>query len=126
MDNKSNKIEISGINAESGLDICDGDVDIYIQSLRLYVSNMPAVLEKLRGVSEKTLRDYLINVHGLKGMSEYIGAEEIRKTAKQLEAMSKEGDLAGVLAVNDSFIKSTENLICGIQDWLNKYGSREN
>ena len=111
-------IEIQGIDAKSGLDLC-GDEEIYLKSLHLYVSSIPATLEKIRSVSAETLQSYAISVHGLKGMSEYIGAEETRKTAKELETMSKNGDLAGVLAMNDAFIKQTQNLVNNIQSWLN-------
>jgi HPt (histidine-containing phosphotransfer) domain-containing protein len=111
-------IEIPGIDANSGLELCDGDMGIYLNSLRLYVSSIPASLEKMRGVSEKTLKDYSITVHSVKSMSEYVGAEEIRKTAKQLEALSKDGDLKGVLAKNEAFIKFAESIVGNIRNWL--------
>ena len=111
-------IKIPGIDANSGLELCDGDMGIYLNSLRLYVSSIPASLEKMRGVSEKTLKDYSITVHSVKSMSEYVGAEEIRKTAKQLEALSKDGDLNGVLAKNEAFIKFAESIVGNIRNWL--------
>ena len=113
-------IEIPGLNTNSGLELCDGNMDIYLRSLNLYISNIPATLEKMRNVTEETLRDYAVNVHGIKGSSEYIGAEEARKTAKELEMMAKGGDLAGVQARNDAFIKYVENIISGIKSWLEK------
>ena len=114
-------IEIPGVDAYSGLKICEGNLDFYLRILRLYVSNMPAVLEKIRNVSKETLRDYTINVHSLKSNSEYIGAEEARKTAKLLEETAKGGDLAGVQAQNEAFIKYVENLIDDIRSWLEKH-----
>jgi HPt (histidine-containing phosphotransfer) domain-containing protein len=114
-------VEIPGLNADSGLELCDGNLKIYLSALRLYISNIPATLEKVRNVSEKTLRDYTISVHGIKSTSEIIGAEEVRKTAKELEAMGKAGDLTGIQARNDAFIKNTENLVAGIKSWLEKY-----
>ena len=113
-------IKILGINAESGLELCDGSEEIYLRSLRLYVSNMPSYLDKIKSVSKETLHDYSINVHGVKSISEYVGAEEINKAAKQLELMSKSGDLAGVLAVNETFIQSAWNLVEKVRDWLGK------
>jgi len=111
-------IEIPGLNAASGLELCDGDVNIYLHSLRLYVSSIPATLEKMRSVSKESLQDYSISAHGVKGMSEYIGAEEARKTAKQLEAMAKDGDWPGVLARNEAFIKYAQGLVDGVRNWL--------
>jgi len=111
-------IQIQGVNSSSGLDLCDGDEKIYLSSLRLYVSNIPGTLGKIRNVSEKTLKDYTVSVHGIKGMSDYIGAIEARDTAKKLEEMAKNGDLAGVLAQNEQFISNIENIISNIKKWL--------
>jgi len=113
-------IKISGLNAKSGLELCDGSEEIYLRSLRLFVSNMPAYLEKIKNVSKDTLHDYSISVHGVKSISEYIGAEEMKKTAKQLELMAKNGDLAGVLAANEAFLKNARDLVDKIRDWLQK------
>jgi HPt (histidine-containing phosphotransfer) domain-containing protein len=113
-------IEIPEINAASGLDLCDGNMTIYTNALRLYISSIPANLEKMRGVSRETLADYAITAHSVKSMSEYIGAEEARKTAKQLEALAKSGDLAGVLAQNETFIQYTQNIVDGVHAWLEK------
>jgi HPt (histidine-containing phosphotransfer) domain-containing protein len=113
-------IEIPGLNVKMGLELCDDDMDMYVHSLRLYISNMPSALANMRNVSEKTLHDYSISAHGVKSISEYVGAEEVIKTAKQLEAMSKDGNLAAVLAENDAFIKYAENLVNNIRTWLEK------
>ncbi|MCL2480344.1 MAG: Hpt domain-containing protein [Spirochaetaceae bacterium] len=113
-------IEIPGVDADSGLKFCEGDVNIYMRFLRLYVSSMSTALEKIRSVSEETLRDYAASIHGIKGISETIGAEEARKTAKQLEIMAKSNDLAGVLAQNKTFITYAENLVANIRSWLEK------
>ena len=113
-------MEIPGLDTDSGLELCDNDMNVYLNSLRLYVSNIPASLQKMRGVSQETLKAYSIAIHGVKSMSQYIGAEEARKTAKQLETFARNGDLAGIQAQNEDFIKYAQNLIEGIQSWLEK------
>ena len=115
-------IKIPGLDVNSGLELCGGNMEIYLNSLLLYVSGIPADLEKMRNVSKETLGDFYITAHSVKGMCQYIGAEEARKTAKQLEAMAKEGDLAGVLAHNEIFIKYVENIVDGVRSWLEKNG----
>jgi len=117
------EINIPGLDTKSGIELCDGSIETYIYSLRLYVSNVPASLEKMRNVSEETLRDYAISAHGVKSVSQYIGAQEAIKTAKELEALAKSGDLAGVLARNDAFIKYANNLLDSIKSWLEKNDS---
>ena len=112
------KIDIPGIDAEKGLDLYDDDLDIYLTVLRSYASNTPEVLDRLRQVSAETLKDYAANVHGVKGTSAKIGAEETRMTALKLESLAKAGDLQGVLAHNDAFLKEADALIVNIQNWL--------
>ena len=111
-------IEIPGLDTNRGLELCDGNMKIYLNSLRIYTSNIPVSLEKMRSVSAETLKDYSITAHCVKGMSEYVGADEVIKTAKQLEEMARNGDLAGILAQNEAFIKYAQNLADGIRKWL--------
>ena len=117
------KIEIPGIMTERGLALCDDDIDIYIRSLELFAANVPLALDKMAGLTKETLKVYAINVHGLKGVSEYIGAEETRVAAKHLEALAKAGDYSGVLSLNEDFIKKTEIIVENIQNWLRKRNS---
>ena len=116
-------IEIPGIDVDKGLDLCDGDLDTYVRFLRRYVTSMPESLSKMRNVSEATLKDYTISAHGVKGISEIIGATDVIKTARQLEAMAKEGNLTGVLAQNEAFLKYAETIVAGIQSWLEEYNA---
>jgi len=125
--------EIPGVDVKKGLDFCDGDLDIYIRVLRSYVIDTEEALKKIQNVSEINLREYAVSVHGIKGTSEAIGAEETRETAKQLEYMAKQGviyielgkscDMASILEKNKPFVKHVENLVNGIKNWLEKYGS---
>jgi len=118
-------IKISGINTASGLELCDGDEEIYIRSLRLFVSNIPASLEKLKNVTAENLPGYAITVHGVKGISQYVGADEAVETAKKLEAKAKAGNLAEVVAANDAFLKYVQSLVDGIKNWLEKNASEK-
>ena len=114
-------VQIPGIDAEKGLDLYDDDMEIYLSVLHSYISNTPAVLDKLRTVSAETLQDYFAGVHGVKGTSASIGAEDLRNTAAKLEAMARAGDLSGVLAQNDAFIKYAATIVDNIKSWLAKY-----
>jgi len=120
------KIDIPGLDAESGLDVCGGNQNIYQYTLGLYVSEIPPFLNKIRAVSKETnisaeiLHDYAISVHSVKGMSKYVGAVEIIKTAELLQALAKDGDTAGILDHNDTFIEHLEKLLSDIKNWLNQ------
>ena len=116
------KIEIPGLNVEAGLDLYDDDEEIYLTVLRSFAVNTPAVLDRLRNVTAETLPDYAIAIHGIKGTSVNIGAQEIQKTAARLETMAMAGDLAGVKLMNDAFLKRADALLAGINDWLKRHG----
>jgi signal transduction histidine kinase/AmiR/NasT family two-component response regulator/HPt (histidine-containing phosphotransfer) domain-containing protein len=113
-------IEIPGVDTEKGLSLYGGVRKIYLPMLRSYAYNTPKVLNKLRLVSEENLHDYVIIVHGLKGTSAALGAEQIRAEALELENLSRTGDLQGVLAKNGKLIADTEIIVANVKKWLDK------
>ena len=110
--------EISGIDVQKGLSFFDADMDFYTSALRTYAEDTPALIERVRGISDDSLPDYTIAVHSLKSSSAIIGAETVRELAANLEAMAKKGDLQGILAINDSLVIETERLLDAINEWL--------
>ena len=114
-------INIPGINTETALSLYDFNIEIYIAVLRSYIDNALEVIDYLQNVSEETLDEYAVNVHGLKGISGNIGADELQKAAFDLEQKARSKNLAEVLSGNDSLLKETKNLITNIQAWLNQY-----
>jgi len=117
-------IEIPGVDAKRGLSLYEGDMKMYLSLLRSYVTNTPGILDKLRNVSEETLPDYVVTVHGLKSVSGGIGAESIRGAAMKLETLSRAGDLSGVLARNGILIEDAEALVADIKKWLDEYNAQ--
>jgi len=113
-------VDIPGINARLGLSLYEGDMEIFTDILQSYVKNIPAELEKLRGVSESNLPMYAINIHTMKGASASIGAKDLANRANKMEKLAKAGDLPGILEMNESFIEDAETLIANIQHWLEK------
>ncbi|MDR2942852.1 MAG: PAS domain-containing protein [Treponema sp.] len=114
-------IKIPGVDTQKGLSLYAGEMDVYLPLLRSYVYNTPKVLEKMRTVSGETLPSYVVTVHGLKGTSAGIGAEEIRFSAQDMETKSRAGDLKSVLEHNGKLIADTEIIVANIKAWLNQY-----
>jgi signal transduction histidine kinase/CheY-like chemotaxis protein/HPt (histidine-containing phosphotransfer) domain-containing protein len=113
-------INMPGLNVEQGLEAFGGDTEDYMSALYSFVKNAPEVIEKLRGVKKENLSDYAINVHGLKSISAWICAENIRKIAADLEVLAKAGDTSGVLEQNEQFLKDVETFIKDLQSLLDK------
>jgi len=66
------------------------------------------------------LPGYVISVHGLKGTSAGIGAEEVRAQALELENLSRAGDLRGVLAKNGKLLADAQVIVANVKEWLDK------
>ncbi|MCL2070227.1 MAG: response regulator [Treponema sp.] len=111
-------IQIPGLNAKEGLALYGGDREVYLSVLRSFVPNAVSVIEKIRDVSKENLSDYIINVHGLKGISAGIGAEKLKDAAFDLEKKARAGELPGVLAANGALLEDAKNLVSYIQNWL--------
>jgi HPt (histidine-containing phosphotransfer) domain-containing protein len=116
-------IVIPGIDAETVHTLYDDDAEVYEAILRSFVSRIPAVLDKIRDVSSETLPDYRIKIHALKGSGGNVGAKELVADAARLEAMAKDGDLAGVQAGNRDFLEKTGVLLKDIRSWLEQFGA---
>jgi len=114
-------IEIPGVDTKKGLALYAGDTSVYIALLRSYVTNTPALLDKLKTVTEENMPKYNVSVHGLKGSSANIGAESIREAAFELEKISKERNLQGVWALNGKLIADTKIIVSNIKTWLDQY-----
>jgi CheY-like chemotaxis protein/HPt (histidine-containing phosphotransfer) domain-containing protein len=116
-------IEIPGVDTQKGLFLYAGKTDVYLPLLKSYAANTPGVLEKLRSVTAETLPAYVISVHGLKGTSAGIGAEDVRAAALELETKSRAGDLDFVLANNGKLIADAEIIVANVKAWLDKYNA---
>ncbi|GBU27931.1 histidine kinase [Treponema sp. R8-4-B8] len=114
-------IGVPGIDENIFQDLFEGDVEVFKSVLHSFIDKTPSVLQKLSLVSKENLADYATTVHGLKGACATICAEEARKAAFSLEQKSRAGDLNGVLAENNAFIKSVEELLVNLQNWFKSH-----
>jgi len=111
---------IAWLDVEKGIRRFGGDKESYMQILRSFAASARSLLTVVRGVTEDTLANYAINVHGIKGSSRSICAEIIGDMAEEMEKAAKAGDFAFVNEHNGDFIKTVDDLIRDIDDLLNK------
>ncbi|GHV71520.1 hypothetical protein AGMMS49928_23670 [Spirochaetia bacterium] len=116
-----------------GLDIAKGKAQFrekgYFRVLKSYCTHTPALLEKIKDLtknplSEETIGEYIIDMHGIKGSTFGICADDIAKQAEDLEAAARNGDRQFIELGNTLFIWALENLIQSIEELLEKVKDR--
>jgi HPt (histidine-containing phosphotransfer) domain-containing protein len=88
-----------------------GAEPMYIRILRSFLTHTPELLDRLRSPTRKTLPDYAISVHGLKGACYGVCAEALGRAAAELEFAAKAGDFEQVESKNSLFIARVETTL---------------
>jgi CheY-like chemotaxis protein len=117
-------VDIPQVDNERVKKIYGKKFNIYLDVLRSYLDVVPKALEEMGKVSKETLPAYVTSVHGVKSVSDFIGAEEARKMALELEMLGRAGDLSGVLAKNGTFIQYAKELIANVEKYLAKIDAK--
>jgi signal transduction histidine kinase/DNA-binding response OmpR family regulator len=115
-----NKKDIPGINLVQAMEQLGDDEEIFELTLQSFADNTPAVLDKLRNFDPEKISDYVITVHGMKGICRNICAEETAEMALNLEQAGKAGDIDFIKANNAALIAAVEKLLADIRVWLDK------
>jgi hypothetical protein len=100
-------VVVEGIDLQKGQERFE---KAYSDILRSWCIHTPVQLEKLRMLAgqlndEKALDEYTITVHGIKGSTYGICADETAQIAADLEAAARRNDLQFIAANNDSLIE---------------------
>jgi CheY-like chemotaxis protein len=107
----------AGIDIPKALDRYQND-RVYLDILRSYAGSMPGFLNTLKGVSPDNLEIYAVTVHGVKGASYQICADEAGRQAEYLEFAAKAGDWEKVKQNNGIFIETMETLLGALGEFL--------
>ena len=109
---------ISGINLEKGIRRFAGDENSFLQILHSYAVNTRPLLQNLKSVSRESLAQYAITIHGIKGASNSVCAEQLGVKAQALEKAAKEGNMEFISANNDAFMEEAEKLIDSLDNYI--------
>jgi signal transduction histidine kinase/DNA-binding response OmpR family regulator len=120
-----NALDETGLDWESALARFSGDEESYLEVLIAYVTHTPGMLDSLELWSEDTLGDYAITVHGVKGSSRIIGADEVGSQAEALEFAAKDRNAAFIREHEEQFYSDTSALIERIKTFIETQGTGE-
>ena len=110
--------KIAGLDITQGLERFDGDEETYLKLLRSYATSVRSLLGTIEIVSKDKLKDYSLVVHGIKGASLDICAEQVAKEAHDLEIVSKEGNFDYANEHNPAFLEKAWKLVHDIEEML--------
>ncbi|MCL2214980.1 MAG: ATP-binding protein [Treponema sp.] len=125
--------EIKGLDIIKGLERFDGDEKIYLKLLRSYAISVSSMLDEIETVCEElfssltspeteelSLSNYRVKVHGIKGTSFDIFAEQTGKDAANLENAAKTNDITFIKNNTKVFLDSSHKLVFDIEELLSK------
>jgi CheY-like chemotaxis protein len=103
---------LEGMDFKAGLKRFSGNMEMYLDIVSSYFSQIPPVLEKIRAYTEEApVEDYRITIHNLKSTSYTIGAQLIGSMAEELERAAISGDPAFIKSHNKALIMALEKLL---------------
>jgi len=109
---------IDGLDVRKGIKRFTGDNDAYLDVLRSFARNTAPLLNATKEVSEDNLKDYTTTVHGIKGSSRSICADEIADMAEALESAATLGNFKYIETHNLRLIEKTQKLISDIDKMI--------
>jgi len=115
---------IPGLNISVGLAFFQNDPNSYLSVLRSFIKYTPTKIDVIKN-ADSDLGAYRIAVHGLKGTSKGIGAEELGERAEKMEKAAAVGDLGFIRANGLAFIETAEKLVADIGVFIEKVSRNE-
>jgi HPt (histidine-containing phosphotransfer) domain-containing protein len=88
-----------------------GTGDIWLDSVKTYISCTPLLLNDLHEVNQENLEHYRITVHGIKGSSYAIAADDVGRLAEDLEKAARNEDMDFIHSNGEALITAVEALI---------------
>jgi HPt (histidine-containing phosphotransfer) domain-containing protein len=114
---------VEGIDFTAALRLYGDSGAVYLPILRSFVTHTPLLLEKMAKNLETSPEDYLIEIHGLKGTCNTIGAVEAGTLARELESEMKEGNIEMVKARHGKLEEKVRSLIERLKQTLDTWES---
>lgn len=117
--------EVQGLSAGKAISAMGGAADTYEGIVKLSVRLLPENIGKLNEFLNASPNDYAIEVHGVKGVLNNIGAYKIGEVAQKLEDLSKNGDMEACRQIHPGFISALTEFMDSVTAIIDKTESSE-
>jgi len=112
---------IEGLDMVKGLKRFEDAEEAYVKTLRAYATSTLSIIDEINiTVDESTLEGYKIKVHGIKGASYDLNANDIAKSAEDLENAAVNSDFVFIINNNRQFVKKAHKLAVDIEEMLSE------
>ena len=99
-------------NFKTGVNYTGGDVDAYNEILSIYLQKSAETKSRIAQLySEKSWKNYVIEVHALKGTSLMIGSAPLSELCKELEFAGKDSNYTLIEEKNDTMLSMYDQVV---------------
>ncbi|MDR3090800.1 MAG: response regulator [Clostridiales bacterium] len=118
-------LDVPGLDFRKGYALMGEDMEGYICVLNSYINNTPEGLNRLLALQYTDIKEYGVEVHGIKGISYNIGATQIGDEALVLERAANAGDSEYIISETEAFVEKTRAFVGALARELNKNPVKE-
>jgi hypothetical protein len=110
--------EVAGMDVHKGVLRYRGDESTFIGIMRSYAASVRSSLMVIDPFNADNIDEYRLKVHGIKGASYDLFADDVVEKSAALEAAADKGDIDYIVENHKAFIDATWSLIHGIEEML--------
>ena len=117
---------IEDVDYDKAMTLCGKSEDILISVIEVYVKSYPQIKERIdKTYAEEDLKNYAIEVHGVKSSSRSVGNDVLGEMAYRLEIEAKDGNISYVKENHDEFYSKYEQFVNELKEIIDKIKPEE-
>ena len=129
-DNEENLLnmlrQVENVDYDKAMTLCGKSEDILLSVIEVYVKSYSQIKERIDSTyAKEDLKNYAIEVHGVKSSSRSIGNDVLGEMAYRLEIEAKDGNIAYVKENHSEFVMKYEQFVGELKEIVDKLKTEE-
>ena len=117
---------IENVDYDKAMALCGKSEDILLSVIEVYVKSYSQIKERIDSTyAKEDLKNYAIEVHGVKSSSRSIGNDALGEMAYRLEIEAKDGNIAYVKENHSEFAMKYEQFVGKLKEIVDKLKTEE-
>ena len=118
--------QIENVDYDKAMTLCGKSEDILLSVIEVYVKSYSQIKERIDSTyAKEDLKNYAIEVHGVKSSSRSIGNDVLGEMAYRLEIEAKDGNIAYVKENHSEFAMKYEQFVGKLKEIVDKLKTEE-